>query len=73
MSDVDTLLADILLALVTYPHEFPAELVGRVVMAVGPRLAAPMQEPRSYYPVYPPPPPSPYERITTDAGSWAQT
>lgn len=72
MTDKDQLLADVLTALLTYQHQFPPDLVGRVLMAVGPSMlaAAPPVDPSYCYAAHPSQPAA-YEGITTGPGSWA--
>jgi hypothetical protein len=71
MTDTDQLLADVLTAMVTCRHTFPAELVGRVLMAVGPSMlaTAPAAEQAPYYTAYCQQPAG-YDPITTRAEPW---
>lgn len=64
------LLVDVLNAMLSYRHEFPPELVGRVLLAVGPQMMAAQQHTAesAYCASYPPPPAD--ERITTWPGRW---
>jgi hypothetical protein len=61
--EVRQLLVDLLHALVACPHQLPPELVGRVLLAVGPGMLASA-------PYYTPPPPDESQRITTWPGPW---
>lgn len=65
MMDEETqgLLVDLLNALVTFPHQLPPELVGRVLLAVGPHIMNGTAR-------YAPGPPQANERITTWPSSW---
>lgn len=65
------LLADVLMAMLTRQHDFPPDLVGRVVMAVGPCLfTAIMADAEPYYPAHTPQPQPAYAGITSGQGSW---
>lgn len=61
------LLVDLLNALVIYPHQLPPELIGRIVLAVGPHILTgpqpfPSQQPQTQTQTH--------DGITTSPPSW---